>query len=116
MQQYKSALAGADHAVGRVLLGSTVYVHRADVMLLVRPASSIGHFYFIFFNFVRWPGGLCRWSNIYSKHLLRVLYGSGGGADDADESGLRRPSKDQGEKKRESAPKKAGGETKLWLN
>lgn len=62
------------------------------------------------------PVGLCRWSNIYSKHLLRVLYGSGGGADDADESGLRRPSKDQGEQKRESAPKKAGGETRLSLH
>lgn len=27
-----------------------------------------------------------RWSNIYSKHLLRVLYGRGGDATDANEN------------------------------
>ena len=63
---------------------------------------------------VRRRGWPCRWSNIYSKQLLRVLYGSGGGAGDADKDGLS-PTKDKEEQKRARSggiPRKGSGKAK----
>lgn len=53
-----------------------------------------------------------RWSNIYSKHLLRVLYASEGNTDDF--HGNANPGKNQGREKRaanESFGQKAGSKT-----